>query len=48
MLTRHGVRVLDFGLAKMLAATSVTQSDAVMGTPAYMAPEQVDGVESGR
>jgi hypothetical protein len=33
----------DFGIARILGATRITDPHAVPGTPAYMSPEQVNG-----
>jgi eukaryotic-like serine/threonine-protein kinase len=43
MVTKAGVKVLDFGLAKSTQDETLTAAGAVMGTPAYMAPEQREG-----
>src|SRR6202789_199660 len=38
------VKITDFGIAKITAASNMTETRTVVGTPNYMSPEQVQGL----
>jgi serine/threonine-protein kinase len=42
-LDRARVKLADFGIAKLLDAQGVTSTGQVLGSPAHMAPEQIEG-----
>ncbi len=42
---RAVVKLTDFGIAKLLDAQGITSTGQVLGSPAHMAPEQIEGAE---
>jgi len=45
MIDRDGnARIMDFGIARSLETSGMTDSGGVVGTAAYMSPEQVEGI----
>ncbi|WP_307871381.1 serine/threonine-protein kinase [Micromonospora sp. M61] len=43
MMTATGVKVLDFGIATRIGAPDEDEDGETFGTPAYVAPERLDG-----
>ncbi|UNO43507.1 protein kinase [Streptomyces sp. MST-110588] len=45
MITAHGPKVIDFGIARAIGDDHLTRTGSAVGTPAFMSPEQATGEE---
>jgi outer membrane protein assembly factor BamB len=47
MVTPHGPRLIDFGIARITDATAITQAGTLLGTAGYIPPELIGGAPPG-